>query len=131
MWLGGADPGPIREMTRNKPDGSVLKWTMTTLMPAAGARPWLIDWGATASPALSSPKGCKLVGLSCHGRQRQTGAMQTLLATMGLQPLAASGRAVEFCGQADETSSMSIERGYLVATLDTPKGRVQFGDGRW
>ena len=45
-----------------------------------------------------------------------------LLGRMGLQPLVATGEAVQFV-PSDATA------GYLVAELQTPKGRVRIGGG--
>lgn len=58
--------------------------------------------------------------------------MKRALRWMGLSPLG-NGQHVEFRG--DEIFSSSHERelhdrGLLIATLDTPEGRVTLGDGR-
>ena len=133
--LEGADPGPIRSMARRKPDGSELRWRLTALEPAAGPRPWIIDWtGAAAHPAKTSPKGCSLVDLVCYGRERHTGEMERALKAMGLQSLG-SGKRVEFRGE-DVFSSAEErqlhDRGFLIATLKCPNGEtVTFGDNRW
>jgi len=61
----GVDLGDLQERSRQKPDGSVLKWTMTDLTKPreAGVVPYFIDWGASAHPAESSPGGCRLLTL--------------------------------------------------------------------
>ena len=111
-------PGPIAGMSRMKPDGSLLHWRLTPLSRASGPRPWIITWDASAHPATTSPTGCSLRGLRCHGPA--AAAMRPLLLeTMGLQPLA-SGAAVEFVASEGPP--------HMVATLDTPKGRVEIGN---
>ena len=57
------DLGELQERSRQKPDGSVLKWTMTDLTRSreGGVIPYFINWGNTAHPGESSPKGCKLL----------------------------------------------------------------------
>ena len=107
-------------MRRRTPSGELLRWRMTALSRAEGPRPWLIDWGGSAHPATTSPAGCSLVGLTCHGaRASEMGAL--LRGRLGLLPLGASGGAVDFVAGGDEAG------GYLVAELETPKGRVVVG----
>jgi len=59
------DLGELQEKSRKKPDGSVLKWTMTDLRKSRmdGTIPYFINWGASIHPAENSPKGCKLIKL--------------------------------------------------------------------
>lgn len=59
----GVDLGELEERSRQRPDGSVLKWTMTDLTKPreAGVVPYFINWGASAHPAESSPGGCTLL----------------------------------------------------------------------
>lgn len=94
MRRGGADPGAIHAMARRKPDGDELRWRLTSLAVAAGARPWIIDWGERCSPAKTAPKGCLLVGMSCYGSNAPQ--MGAALAKLGLLPLAASGAHADF-----------------------------------
>lgn len=53
----GFDPGPIGSMSRKRPDGAELNWTLTQSdTPVAdGAVPFVIDWGHTPNPAASLP----------------------------------------------------------------------------
>ena len=119
MARAGEDAGEVRRMSRMKPDGSELAWRLTPLARAAGARPWLIDWGAAPSPATTSPAGCTLVGLTCYGPDAVVMG-NVLLEAMGLQPLAASGEEVKFVAHRRVP-------GHIVAELETPKGRVRIG----
>jgi hypothetical protein len=59
------DLGELLSKSRRKPDGSELKWTMTDLTKSRldGMIPYFINWGDSAHPAESSPKGCRLVKL--------------------------------------------------------------------
>ncbi|MDS1268802.1 VOC family protein [Lipingzhangella sp. LS1_29] len=49
----GYDPGPVREMSRRRPDGSLLQWSLTDPRSAqpGGLVPFLIDWGDTRHPS--------------------------------------------------------------------------------
>jgi hypothetical protein len=59
------DLGGLLEKSRRRPDGSELKWTMTDLTTNRMDRmiPYFINWGDSAHPAESSPKGCELIKL--------------------------------------------------------------------
>jgi hypothetical protein len=62
----GFDTGPIVSMSRQRPDGVVLEWSLTTpLLPEAdgGVLPFFIDWGASPHPTLDLPVGGILVEL--------------------------------------------------------------------
>ncbi|EST34308.1 VOC family protein [Streptomyces roseochromogenus] len=50
----GESTGPIRAMSRQRPDGTLLEWRLT-LDESAGVVPFLIDWGTTAQPAAGLP----------------------------------------------------------------------------
>ncbi|MEM9656002.1 MAG: VOC family protein, partial [Actinomycetota bacterium] len=60
----GYDPGPISDMSRAKPDGSILSWRLTRGISAGGALPFAIDWGDADSPAVSLPSMGGLVSLT-------------------------------------------------------------------
>ena len=61
----GYDPGEPRSMQRATPDGGLLSWRLTTPPEwAAGAVPFLIDWGDTPHPSTTSAQGAALSGLS-------------------------------------------------------------------
>lgn len=61
----GLELGPVRPGSREKPDGTVLRWKLTD--PYArrldGAVPFLISWGDTPHPAGGAPRGGELVDL--------------------------------------------------------------------
>ncbi|MER7797852.1 VOC family protein [Microbacterium sp. NPDC096154] len=48
----GVDPGDVWELSRRRPDGTLLQWRLTR-GDADFDRPFLIDWGATEQPGLS------------------------------------------------------------------------------
>ena len=56
------DLGEIQERSRQRPDGILLKWSMTDLMKDRenGIVPYFINWGDSPHPAESAPKGCTL-----------------------------------------------------------------------
>jgi len=59
----GWDPGEPEGMSRRRPDGLVLEWTLTRAPESFGDGliPFLIDWGQTPHPAASLPEGCEFV----------------------------------------------------------------------
>ncbi len=64
----GLDPGTKLAMSRQKPDGELLEWELSTGGDTAhgldGAVPFMIDWLGRPSPAASLPSMGQLVGLS-------------------------------------------------------------------
>ena len=58
----GYDPGRVLPMQRTTPTGDVLRWTLTYSAPRGqvGTLPFLIDWGTTTHPAITSPQGATL-----------------------------------------------------------------------
>ncbi|MET0190968.1 MAG: VOC family protein, partial [Pseudonocardia sediminis] len=60
----GHDPGPGRAMSRRRPDGELLAWTLA--FPPddlGGVVPFVIDWGSTPHPTASLDDGARLAGL--------------------------------------------------------------------
>ncbi len=53
----GHDPGPVTSMSRVRPDGVELAWRLTrgAVAGVPAPLPFVIDWGATPSPARSLP----------------------------------------------------------------------------
>ncbi|MFD9318289.1 VOC family protein [Streptomyces sp. NPDC060053] len=51
----GYDTGDVREMSRRRPDGSLLQWRLTDggSPHPSGLVPFLIDWGSTIHPSAS------------------------------------------------------------------------------
>ncbi len=115
----GYDPGEPVAMSRLRPDGVRLDWTLTlppepVISPRGelvAGLPFLIDWGATPSPALSAPTGCTLVSLTVYrsdaGEARRLGEVMEIL-DCGVQVVSSDRDAVE-------------------AVVDTPRGRRTLG----
>lgn len=65
--LGAQGPllGPVRAMSRTRPDGVALHWRLSDPMalPLGGVVPFLIDWGATPHPSTTLPNECRLLEL--------------------------------------------------------------------
>ena len=66
----GYDPGDAADYSRLRPDGTTLSWslayrhyTRAQMGAGGGVVPFLIDWKGSASPAVTAPAGCELVGL--------------------------------------------------------------------
>jgi hypothetical protein len=57
----GWDPGDAVAMSRERPDGVVLRWRLTPWEPPY---PFLIDWGTSPHPSRSAVPGLRLVELS-------------------------------------------------------------------
>ena len=106
----GHDPGPIAPMSRTRPDGVELRWRLT--MPAGVGGdlriPFVIDWGRTPSPALTSPTGSRLLALEVG--HPNPDRLVAVYAALGL--------------------SLPVEEHhspYLLARLDSPRGEVALG----
>lgn len=105
---GGRDIlGEVRPMCRRRPDGFLLEWRLTHHEPDPTRLivPFLIDWGTSPHPSESAPAGVRLVDL--RGEHPDPAAAREMLAALGA-PL-----------PVDEGPEPA-----LVATLDTPRGRV-------
>jgi hypothetical protein len=104
----GFDPGEVRAMSRDRPDGVRLEWRLTLRAEPAGNGlvPFLIDWGATPSPASTAARGCRLIAL--RAEHAQCAAVAALLYALDVELAVDPAPAVA-----------------LVAILDTPRGRVE------
>jgi hypothetical protein len=62
----GCDLGDILSMSRTRPDGTTLSWTLTSPFAAreGGVLPFYIDWGNSAHPASILPPALLLVSLT-------------------------------------------------------------------
>lgn len=103
----GYDFGGATPMSRDLPDGTRLEWRLA-IPPQPlgdGLVPVLIEWHTDRPPAKTSAHGCTLVEL--YGEHPRPETIRPILEAMGL--------------------TLEIRQGAvpaLVATLDTPKGRV-------
>ena len=72
----GFDPGEIQSMTRRRPDGVELEWTLTSphleSPGAVGVLPFFIHWGRTVHPSESLPVGGTLLALDLFHPQPRT-----------------------------------------------------------
>jgi hypothetical protein len=103
----GYDPGDVREMSRRRPDGFLLEWRLTRQEPDPDrlVLPFLIDWGSSPHPTETAPAGVRLVEL--RAEHPDPARMRAALAALG--------------------ATLEIDDGpepALIATLDTPRGRV-------
>jgi hypothetical protein len=103
----GHDPGEVRPMSRRRPDGSLLEWRLTRHDPDPDRLvvPFLIDWGTSPHPSETAPSGVRLVEL--RGEHPEPEAVRKVLEALG--------------------ATLPVDEGpepALVATLDTPRGRV-------
>lgn len=57
----GYDPGDARHLERATPDGTLLRWRLTTGEFGGGPVPFLISWDDTPHPARTAPAGLRLV----------------------------------------------------------------------
>jgi hypothetical protein len=107
---GGFAVTSINAGSRERPDGTVLKWrTMGLTGPGLDAAPFFIEWDkATTHPSATSPGGCTLTKLEVS--DRDTAALSRLFRLLALDIPVHTGD-----GQA------------LRLTLSCPKGEVVFG----
>ncbi len=103
----GVDLGEIQERSRHRPDGMVLKWSMTDFKKDRenGIVPFFIDWGDSPHPAESAPKGCLLKRLRVI--HPEADRVTRILDRLGLNLVAEQGAEAR-----------------LAATIETPKGTV-------
>ena len=110
----GYDPGTIVDGGRLTSDGVQLKWrsakrpenALGQPLVGGGLIPFLIEWGDTPHPALSSPQGCELVGFSAE--HPDPTAITTMLTALGT-PIPVS---------------QSVQP-QLIAIINTPHGQVE------
>lgn len=104
----GYDPGEITASGRDLPGGGRLSWRLAVKpQPAAdGLVPFLIEWTSDPHPSATAPKGCRFVSLRAeHPEPASVLAM--------LQALAV------------DLAVTAADAARLIATLDTPNGRVE------
>lgn len=102
----GYDPGDEHAMSRATVEGDLLEWKLTLGPGFDGLVPFLIDWMGTPHPSATSPGGATLVGL--RGEHPDPDAVRSALAALDVHIDVVEGPAPA-----------------LIATLDTPKGRVE------
>ncbi|MEV6948409.1 VOC family protein [Streptomyces sp. NPDC051172] len=104
----GYDPGPVRPMSRRRPDGTLLEWRLTdgdTAHPS-GLVPFLIDWGSSAHPTATGLPVTPLLSLSATAPDPDE--IRPLLAAVGAELVVTEGPVG------------------LSFTVDTPRGPVTF-----
>jgi len=105
----GIDPGPGNAMSRRRPDGVLLEWSLTLPHldePHWGVMPFLIDWQHSEHPTVSLPADATLVTL------RLTHPSRDLLS-----------RALWVIGIDDRIELVEGEPA-IAAIIDTPRGSV-------
>ncbi|MBI4306904.1 MAG: VOC family protein [Chloroflexi bacterium] len=103
----GYDPGDIIPRSRERPDGELLRWKLTSHGDEhpEWLVPFLIDWGDSPHPSQSSPGGVTLVGL--RAEHPSPARIQAILRALRVQLEIGESPAVR-----------------LIATLSTPLGPV-------
>lgn len=103
---GGVDIGVAADMSREKPDGSLLEWSLTmAAIDSIRPLPFLIDWRGAPSPALTSAQGVSLVSMSAS--HPTPSVLRNQLGVLGIELDVVQGEAVA-----------------LEATLSSPAGSV-------
>ncbi|MBD0424757.1 VOC family protein [Streptomyces sp. TRM S81-3] len=103
----GHDPGPVRPMSRRRPDGTLLRWRLTEGgSDPSGLVPFLIDWGATPHPSADLPV-TPLLALTASAPDPS--AVRPVLAALGTALPLTAGPVGWSC------------------TVDSPRGQVSFG----
>ena len=103
----GVTLGDVEYGSRQRPDGTELRWTLTDLRCAVadGIIPFFIDWGRSLHPALTAAAGATLVSL--RAEHPDSGQVSEMLRALALPLFVTTGP-----GPA------------LVAEIDCPRGRV-------
>ncbi len=80
----GLQLGPISASSRQRPDGVLLRWILTTpnLSVGEGIVPFFIDWGHSTHPSTSAQRGPTLVSL--RALHPEPYRVRTLLAALDL-----------------------------------------------
>jgi len=103
----GVALGSVTSGSRQTTDGTVLRWRLTDpgAMVEDGLIPFLIDWGASRHPALSSPRGPTLMSLRAEHSEAER--VERAASVLGLElPVARASQA------------------RLIARLQTERGEV-------
>jgi hypothetical protein len=103
----GYDPGPLGPLFRETPEGTVLRWRLTSQAPdnLGGLAPGLIDWFDTPHPSGSGLPEAQLVAF--RGRHPNPESVRKAHAALGV--------------------TLEVEEGAeagLTLVIDTPNGRV-------
>lgn len=104
----GVDVGSVLRMSRVRPDGRRLEWSLTYReeLLGDGLVPFLISWEPGPHPSETSPGGWRLVSL--RGEHPEPGRIKRMLAALGME--------------------MAITAGpepVLVAAIEGPQGIVE------
>jgi len=98
----GFNPGPIRAMSRTRPDGVELTWQLTGHrmldggdMPDEGLVPFVIDWGSTPHPSETATPGLEMTAMRVAGGE--TTAILELYKRLGLDIQVDRGEASITC----------------------------------
>ncbi|MEV5527352.1 VOC family protein [Streptomyces prunicolor] len=105
----GYDPGPVRAMSRRRPDGTLLEWRLTdgdTAHPS-GLVPFLIDWSSSPHPTTASDLPVVPL-LELTATAPVPDEIRPLLSAVGAELVVAAGPVG------------------LSFTVDTPRGPVTF-----
>jgi Glyoxalase-like domain len=104
----GVALGPVMSGSRRQPDGALLSWRFTDphALADGGVIPFFIDWGSSPHPARGASGKVSLLEL--RGEHPDPEGMRRALEALGLDLAVSTG-----------------EQAALVATLMTPKGRVE------
>jgi hypothetical protein len=104
----GVGLGAVIAGSRKRPDGVVLSWRYTDPGVVLENRliPYFIDWGTSPHPASTAPRGATLVGF--RAEHPDAGRVEAMVRHVGLNLRVQPG-----------------SRPALIATIDSPKGRVE------
>lgn len=116
--LAGYDPGEIETMTRRRPDGVVLEWTMTLTSlenHEGGVLPFFIDWGRTVHPSESIPVGGTLVSLDLfHPQPRSIDIVLSAISDEALLGDEQSRIALHYADRAALTAEILTANGAVI-----------------
>ena len=112
--------GPVRSMSRNRPDGGTLRWRLSDPMafPVGGVVPFVIDWGSTPHPSTTLPNECQLLELIVGHPDLVT--IRPILEAFLPAPAEAGGKVSVVAG----ISIVAAPEPGIRARLQTPNGEV-------
>jgi hypothetical protein len=106
----GVDFGAVAPLSRRRPDGVLLEWSLTYPQldgPFGCALPFLIDWGESAHPTDSLPRAAQLLELDVTHPHPDS-----------LRPV------LDILGLAGECTLHVGQKPALAARISTPRGEV-------
>ena len=119
--------GPVRAMSRARPDGSMLRWRLSDprALPVGGIVPFVIHWGTTPHPSTALPRECKLLELIVTHPKADTlrPVLDAFRPVLG-EPDGVRHEPVGRIAIGSDISIVSAPEAGIRARLETPNGKI-------